>query len=77
MFQEFIANLKALWTHYSTWFSMAASGAAFYWLSVMSEMDRNQVLSAFPELPWLGPLLAFVAFVILKGIPQPPKPPKE
>lgn len=74
--KTFKSNLAALWKHLSTHVALIASCAAAYWLQ-MSPDEQREVLALFPALKWLGPLIAFVAFVLAKGVPQPPKPPKE
>lgn len=67
-------NARAMWRHFSTWVAIASTTAAGVWLQ-LDPAQQAAILGAVPALKVIGPGLSFVAFVIAKAIPQPPREP--
>ena len=71
--QQFYANLRALYKHYSTYVVFIFSGLGAYWLQMPLE-EQARVVEWFPLLKFAVPFSGFLSFMIARGLPQGPKP---
>lgn len=77
---QLIKNLCKLHRMMSFWIVAIASAAAAYWLQ-LDKAAQDELISQYPTLAKLGPLITLVAWVFARIIPQksvtpPPEDPK-
>ena len=70
---NFVARLKTIIRHYTTWFVLAVMSLVEYWRIGMDQEQRDAILAIVPDSmrPWV-PTVATVIYFGLKYIRQTP-----
>ena len=67
-------DLKTLFTRYTTIFTTAVAGFAFYWINLMDEPTKQMIMDAVgPYGKWITPVAAYLVWLGLRAKSQPSK----